>query len=362
MNPKKEIMRVLGVISGTSMDGIDMALVKTDGLDSVVSMAGTSLPYPKKIRDKLQDFLQNPILAETDPLTELEQELTHTFISSIRHFLQRKEIDLIGLHGQTIWHCPERKFSRQLGDGKMVAKHLGIDVVDSFRQSDIQNGGHGAPFVPLYHAALALKVNERPLAVLNLGGVGNVTVIDQDLILAFDTGPASAMLDDYVRRYLNMPFDENGQIAAKGKVVDEIVKAVMQHPFFQIPPPKSLDRQNFHSMMPRIETIQNPEDAVATMAQITIESIVQSLQHIPQKPSRWLITGGGRHNLHFLNQFRERLGVSVEPVEHVGWNGDLLEAEAFAYLAVRSVKGLPLSLPTTTGVKEPMTGGIFHKA
>lgn len=271
-----------------------------------------------------------------------------------------RQVSLIGFHGQTVYHRPEIRFTRQLGIGALVAQELGIDTVDRFRHADVASGGEGAPFVPLYHRALASRL-PQPIMILNLGGVGNVTYIDGETVIAFDTGPASALLDDFVLRRRGLSFDENGGLAASGRVDDDLVATFMSNPFFDRPAPKSLDRQDFHARAKGVETLSD-EDGAATLAAFTIESVVAALRHVPRAPQRWLVTGGGRLNAHFMRRLHERLGVPVDPVEAVGWNGDFLEAQAFGYLAVRSTLDLPLSLPTTTGVPHPMPGGELHRA
>lgn len=274
--------------------------------------------------------------------------------------VKAREVSLVGFHGQTVYHRPEIRFTRQLGIGALVARELGIDTVSRFRHADVASGGEGAPFVPLYHRALASDL-PQPVMILNLGGVGNVTYIDGETVIAFDTGPASALLDDFVLRRRGLSFDENGRLAAAGTVDEELVAAFMSNPFFDRPAPKSLDRQDFHARAKGVEALSD-EDGAATLAAFTVESTVAALRHVPRPPQRWLVTGGGRLNAHFMRRLHERLGVPVDPVEAVGWNGDFLEAQAFGYLAVRSTLGLPLSLPTTTGVPHPMPGGELHRA
>jgi anhydro-N-acetylmuramic acid kinase len=366
----ERLKTAIGVISGTSMDGIDVALIKTDGREIVQGGPGHMMPYPVELRQKLQTLLMDPSIAERDPLTELEHDVTDAFTDAIISFMRDEgiaaaSVDMIGLHGQTVYHRPERRFTRQLGFGQKMAQQLGISVVDGMRQADVKAGGHGAPLVPLYHAALAAQL-PRPLMVLNLGGVGNVTYLGrsgfgEETILAFDTGPASALIDDFVLKRFGLPYDDGGRIAASGQVDTAILAHLMAHPFFAEKPPKSLDRQAFHA---RVEAVKNLSDvdAVATLTAFTIEATVAALDHVGEKPKRWLITGGGRHNASFMAGLAKRLGVSVDPVEAVSWNGDLLEAQCFGYLAVRSTLGLPLSLPSTTGAPEPMTGGVFWKA
>jgi anhydro-N-acetylmuramic acid kinase len=354
------LLSCIGAISGTSMDGIDVAWIETDGTNHVRPRAGATLPYPSALRASLGEFLKDPARAETDPLTALEAEVTQAFGDAILAFMAAQaltpgSLDLVGLHGQTVWHRPEKRFTRQLGDGAALAKRLGVSVVDGFRLADVAAGGQGAPLVPLYHAALASGL-DRPVMVLNLGGVANVTWIDGETIIAFDTGPASALMDDLVSRRFGLPFDEDGRIAASGLVDEMVLAELMANPFFAQAPPKSLDRNDFHARAKIVEALPDA-DAVATLAAFTIRATVAALAHVPEKPRRWLVGGGGRLNHHLMQGLARMLGVPVEPVETVGWNGDALEAECFAYLAARSLRGLPLSLPTTTGAPCPMTGG-----
>ncbi|MBN8532985.1 MAG: anhydro-N-acetylmuramic acid kinase [Rhizobiales bacterium] len=350
----------LGAISGTSMDAIDVALIRTDGESIVEPIGGAAYSYPAELKARLMAALVDPEIAETDPLAELEMAVTDAFAEAISRFLTEKDVaqvDLVGLHGQTVWHRPEKRFTRQLGDGQRLANRLGIPVVNRFRHADVAAGGQGAPFVPLYHAALARGL-AQPLVVLNLGGVANITYLDGDEILACDTGPASALIDDRMRQHFGREYDANGEIARSGRVDRAILDSLMQNPFFAAPLPKSLDRNDFHQRAKIVDPL-SPSDQIATLTAFTIEATAAILGQLPRAPHRWLVTGGGRHNAMFMRGFAERLRVPVEPVEAVGWNGDLLEAECFGYLAARSRKNLPLSLPTTTGAPEAMPGGEF---
>jgi anhydro-N-acetylmuramic acid kinase len=358
------IRRAIGAISGTSMDGIDVSVVETDGRAAVAAGPGRTYPYPEELRRRLLDLVRSPELAETDPLKELDAAVTAAHAAAIRRFMADFSVDpagvaLVGLHGQTVFHRPERRFTRQLGLGPEAARLIGIDVVSRFRHADVAAGGEGAPFAPLYHRALASTL-EGPLVVLNLGGVGNVTFIDGDTVIAFDTGPASALLDDFMLRRTGRPFDEGGRLASSGEVNRSMVLAFMDNPFFDRPPPKSLDRQDFHRRALPAFGLSDANGA-ATLAAFTVEATVAARRHFPARERRWLVTGGGRLNAHFMGSLAARLGVPVEPVEAVGWNGDYLEAQCFGYLAVRSLLGLPLSLPTTTGVPRPMPGGELAK-
>jgi anhydro-N-acetylmuramic acid kinase len=351
----------IGAISGTSMDAIDLALLLTDGENYVERMAGRSYPYPADLKAKLLELLKNPEIAETDPLTDLENAVTDAFGLAIRQFQRDFRIaraDFIGLHGQTIWHRPEKRFTRQLGDGPRLAKFLRMPVVNRFRHADVMLGGQGAPLVPLYHAALASKL-EQPLIVLNLGGVANITYLDGSTVIACDTGPASALIDDRMRQLFNKPFDKDGAMARLGDVDASVLAQLLANPFFALPPPKSLDRMDFHARAEVVDTLP-PANVIATLTAFTVEATASILRFLPKRPKSWLVTGGGRLNRAIMDGLAERLAVPVNPVETVGWKGDSLEAECFAYLAIRSSRGLPLSLPTTTGVPRPLPGGETH--
>ncbi len=355
----------IGVISGTSMDGIDVAIVQTDGHRIQSTGPSSVTPYEPALQRRLIDIVADPERAEHNPLTRLETEVTEAHAAALLQFLNSNQIaphqvDVVGLHGQTILHKPQHRFTRQLCNGKMAAQLIGIDVVNRFRHADVAAGGEGAPLVPVYHQALAVDL-PHPLMVLNLGGVGNVTYIDGETIFAFDTGPASALIDDFVRRRRGVAYDEGGALAAAGQIDQTVLAALMAHPFFARSPPKSLDRQAFHAHSTAVETLTDA-DGTATLTAFTIEAAVAALRHVPRAPACWLVGGGGRLNGTLMRGLSSRLAVPVEPVEAVGWNGDTLEAECFGFLAVRSVLGLPLSFPTTTGVAAPLTGGEVWRA
>jgi anhydro-N-acetylmuramic acid kinase len=350
----------IGAISGTSMDGIDVALVRTDGDARVAPGPGRTYPYQPELRAALQDLLRAPERAETEPLSELEAQVSDAHAAAVARFLREEgvapgDVAVVGIHGQTVFHRPERRFTRQLGDGARVAELLGLPVVNRFRHADVAAGGQGAPFAPLYHRALAAGL-AQPVMLLNLGGVGNVTWISGEQVIAFDTGPASALLDDFMLRRRGVGYDADGALAASGTADAALVRQLMTHPYFAAPAPKSLDRNDFHTWAAAVDGLSDANGA-ATLAAFTVASVMDSLRHVPAPPLRWLVCGGGRRNLLFMRLLHQALGVPVEPVEALGWQGDFIEAECFAYLAVRSLRGLPLSLPTTTGVPHPMTGG-----
>jgi len=356
------LITAVGVMSGTSMDGIDVALVRTDGEAVVERGPFHAFSYDPALQGDLRAVIADPARAEHDLLADIERRVTKAHAEAVAGFLAAQgltasAVDLVGFHGQTVFHAPRRGLSRQLFDGPRAAARLGIDVVFRFRHADVAAGGEGAPLAPLYHRALVQAGGlTGPVVVLNLGGVANVTFIDGDTVIACDTGPASALLDDFMQRRRGEAFDRDGALAASGTVDAAVLSMLMDHPFFAAPPPKSLDRNAFHTRAAAIEALPDA-DGAATLAAFTVEATARIVDHLPARPRRWLVTGGGRHNATFMRRLAGRLGVPVDPVEAVGWNGDAMEAECFAYLAVRSLRGLPLSLPTTTGVPRPMPGG-----
>ena len=292
--------------------------------------------------------------------------MTDAHVAAVEAFLRRfsvprETVTVIGLHGQTILHRPRIGLTRQLCDGARAAAALKIDVVSDFRSADVAAGGEGAPLAPVYHAAMAAGL-QRPLMFLNWGGVGNVTYLGADgEIIAFDTGPANALIDDFLLSRRGQAFDANGALAASGRVDAPALETLMRDPYLDRPAPKSLDRNHFRALAACVERLSDA-DGAATLSAFTVESTAAALKHVPRAPARWLVGGGGRLNLNLMRRLAERLQVSVEPVEAIGFDGDSIEAQCFAYLALRSRRGLPLSFPTTTGVSTPMTGGVFWPA
>jgi anhydro-N-acetylmuramic acid kinase len=361
--PSERLMTALGLMSGTSLDGVDGALIHTDGEDRVEFGASLTIPYEAGLRDRLRRLLGYETKAGEVEAGEVESELTEAHIRCVHELLRRArlrndEVDIVGFHGQTILHCPEEGRTVQIGDGAQLARQAGIDVVNDFRRRDVEAGGEGAPLAPLYHAALC-RALDRPVAVLNLGGVANITWVGRDNgILAFDTGPGNALLDDWVCSRTNQRFDNEGRLAASGRVDQAVLGRLLAHPYFNRQPPKSLDRGDFGAAELGGLSLT---DGAATLVAFTASAVARALDHLPKPPRRWLVTGGGRHNLVLMDAIADALEAPVEPVESVGWDGDALEAQAFAYLAVRSLKGLALSLPSTTGVGEPLSGGLLHR-
>jgi anhydro-N-acetylmuramic acid kinase len=360
--PSKDRLLALGLMSGTSCDGVDAALVETDGRAAIACGSWLSEPYDAAFHDRLRS-----VLGGRGDIAAVERELTEKHAHAVRDLLARQNIapsnvDVVGFHGQTILHEPERGRTWQIGDGALLAGLTGIDVVNDFRSADVAAGGQGAPFVPLFHAALAASL-PRPLAVLNIGGVANVTWIGEEGVdgelIAFDTGPGNAMLNDWALRHTGRPVDIGGALAGSGRVDAGALSALLTNPYFERPAPKSLDRDAFGAAP--LERL-SAADGAATLVAFTAAAVAKAQTLFPRPVNRWLVAGGGRHNPAIMAALTQRLSAPVAPVEAVGWDGDALEAQAFAYLAVRSLRGLPLSLPTTTGVSRPLTGGRLHRA
>lgn len=367
------MIRAIGLMSGTSLDGIDAAILETDGEHIVRPGPSLGVPYTAEERAVLRAALEaSKSWTAGEPMpeavAEAERLLTLAHAQAVRKLLDMSgfklaDIDLIGFHGQTVLHQPEARRTVQIGMGDVLASLTGIDVINDFRSADVAAGGHGAPLVPLYHQALVRSagINE-PVAIVNIGGVGNVTYVGLDgRLIAFDTGPGNALIDDWAHRHTGEPVDKDGALAEIGEVDVDVLSRLMQHEFFEAPPPKSLDRFSFARAAEAIGHL-SPEDGAATLTAFTVEAIARGVAHIPGMPSRFIVCGGGRHNPVLMRMLSERLQGGVLPAEDLGWRGDDVEAEAFAYLAARSLRGLPLSLPTTTGAPEPMPGGRLHKA
>jgi anhydro-N-acetylmuramic acid kinase len=358
-----KLTTAIGLMSGTSLDGIDVALIRTDGEDIVERGSSQTYAYSDAQRNILQAALEEAkLLKKRDErpsgLAKAEAALTDWHVQAVGNFLKTNPatIDVIGFHGQTVIHCPEIKLTVQLGDGKAIAKKLGVPVVYDMRAADVAAGGQGAPFVPVYHRALAAHLPERPIAFVNIGGVANSTWIGGDgEMIAFDTGPGNAPIDDWAMIHTGIARDVDGKLAATGTPNESIIEQFLNQPFFGAPPPKSLDRNSFAAIT--MDAL-SPSDGAATLVEIIARSIVKATSWLPEVPKAWIICGGGRHNPVIMKALQRKLP-NVQAAEAYGFNGDSIEAEAWAYLAVRSQKKLPLSFPMTTGVSEPMTGGVL---
>ncbi len=346
----------LGLMSGTSLDGIDAALLRSDGEAVERIGAGLTLPYDDATRNLIRECLNGhgDREATADRITRFHAIAVEQLVAA-----NKPPVDLIGFHGQTVYHSPENGLTLQIGNAALLAELTGVDVVSDFRSRDMAAGGEGAPLAPLYHAALVRDLDTETVAVLNIGGVANVTWCSGKSVIAFDTGPGGALLDDWLLEKTGEPFDRDGALARSGRVHDGLISTVLDdHPYFSGKPPKSLDRNAFS---PDLRNL-TPADGAATLTALTVETIALATKHLPHLPDCWIVCGGGRHNQFMMSLLARRLDVPVKRAEEVGWNGDMMEAEAFAYLAVRSLQKMPLSLPSTTGCSRPVTGGALYRA
>jgi len=391
--PKASVVNVIGLMSGTSLDGIDAAVLETDGEDVVRPGPALSAPYLPLQREILRAALTAApdIAAGAEvprDILNAEKLLTLLHCDAVKRLLKEarlKPVDVaaIGFHGQTILHRPNERRTWQIGDGALLAHWTGIAVVNDFRTADVAAGGQGGPLAPLYHAALVKSLSpvggegkgkgmsstpphpdtfprgaSGGTAVVNIGGVANVTYVGANgQLIAFDTGPGNAAIDDWASRHTGDAMDRDSKLARAGRVNAVVLGAMLAHEFFSRPPPKSLDRNDF--TFDPVSAL-SAEDGAATLTAFTAAAIARAAEHFPQEPKRWIVCGGGRHNPFLMEQLRKRVSAPLQSADTLGWRGDSLEAEAFAYLALRSMKGLPLSLPTTTGVPRPMTGGRLH--
>ncbi|WP_378942837.1 anhydro-N-acetylmuramic acid kinase [Mesorhizobium sp. ANAO-SY3R2] len=366
-------MTAIGLMSGTSMDGIDLAVLRTDGANEIEFGPSMAIAYEAAFRRRIEASMETAkaiVRREDRPgdLADLEREITLRHAAAVRDFLRTLPDDwqkpgLIGFHGQTVLHRPHLGVTVQLGDGALLARETGISVVYDMRAADMVHGGQGAPLVPAYHAALARSIAEpysgmKPAVFVNVGGISNITYVPEtgDPI-AFDTGPGNTLIDQWVSREGGVPYDAGGAIASEGGVVTEVVARYLDNPFFEKSGPKSLDRNDFGlALADGLELA----DGARTLANVSAEAILKCVEHLPQAPKLWIVCGGGRKNPHIVADLKkgaERAGAEVIVAEDAGLDGDVTEAEAWAYLAVRSALGLPLTFPTTTGCRVAVCGG-----
>src|SRR6202047_521324 len=365
------MLTAVGLMSGTSLDGVDVAMIETDGKRVQAFGPSGYRPYTETERRVLRQALAEAVhlqQREARPgiLREAERVVTvaHSQAAAsltAQNRIPREDVDIVGFHGQTVLHRPAQKMTVQIGDATALAKAIHIPVMHDFRAADVAAGGQGAPFVPVYHRALAQSLErEGPIVVVNIGGVSNITYIDgADTLIACDTGPGNALLDDHMIRTMSQPFDCEGRLAAQGVVDVSWVIRALEHRFFALPPPKSLDRNDFASL--KLGQM-SPADGAATLPAFTAEAIARIVPLLPREPRSWIVAGGGARNLTLLRMLRERLQpATVEAADGLGWSADSMEAQAFGFLAARGLNGLPLSYPATTGVPIPMTGGMIAR-
>jgi anhydro-N-acetylmuramic acid kinase len=363
-------VRAVGLMSGTSLDGVDVALIETDG-ERIARFGPTGYrPYSDDEQALLHKALKQGVrlterTARPGVLAEADAFVTRVHAETVEAFFATEHIDksgvaIVGFHGQTVLHRPAARLTVQIGDGKALARRLGIPVAYDFRAADVAAGGQGAPLVPVFHQALTRDLDRaHPIAVLNVGGVANVTFVDGDDPIACDTGPGNALIDDFMRARTGAPLDRDGDQASKGRVDEAFVERVLADGFFGLPYPKSLDRNAF-----AFANIGLPDfsvaDGAATLSALTAAAVARIVPHLPAPPRAWIVAGGGARNPTLMRMLAERLKpATVEPADAVGWSSQSIEAQAFAYLAVRCMRALPLTFPATTGVARPLPGGIL---
>ncbi len=363
-------MKAIGLMSGTSMDGVDVALIDTDG-EAVRSFGpAAEFPYGAAERQLLREAMDSARgLKRRDDhsgvLAIAEEMLTAKHAQSVQafaaaHGLDLAGIDVVGFHGQTVLHRPEQHLTVQLGNGPALSAALGVPVVYDFRAADMLHGGQGAPLVPIYHRALALQAAlPLPAAFVNIGGIANITYIPDgppEGLIAFDAGPGNCLLDDWALRHTGEPMDRDAHLAMSGTVNRRALAGLIAHPFFMAPPPKSLDRGAFS--LGAVEDL-SPADGAATLTAFTVAGVAAAGRFLPARPKMWILAGGGARNPHMVEGLRRVLGGGVMTADVAGFSAGFMEAQAFAYLAVRYLKGLPSSFAGTTGVPEPVVAGVL---
>jgi anhydro-N-acetylmuramic acid kinase len=354
-------LHALGLMSGTSVDGVDVALIETDG-ERLASLGPVlTVPYTDDVRRVIRAAFgaEQP----NEATAAAERAVTEAHVDAARRWSRESGValstlDVVGFHGQTITHRPENRFTWQIGDGGVLARALGVRVVNDLRGADVLAGGQGAPLVPIYHAALVRDL-PRPLAVMNIGGVANVTWIGaDDTLLAFDTGPGNGPIDDWCARRAGRRFDKDGMLAASGKVDRPRLERFSEHRYFARKPPKSLDRGDFNDAW---ADGLSAADGAATLTRGTARAVALAARHFPAPVTQWVIAGGGARNPALFKAIAEETRGKVVTADSLGWNGDALEAQAFGFLAVRSLRGLPLTFPGTTGAPRPLAGGRLNE-
>ncbi len=357
----------IGLMSGTSLDGIDAALIETDGKQIIDIGISHTNAYDSEFRSKLSAAVAHAGQYDEPTIdSELIRDLSVQHIQAVQQILERvpqnskwSKPSIIGFHGHTTLHRPARQYTQQIGDAQLLADTLQIPIVSDFRKRDVTAGGQGAPLAPVFHAAMATE-EPKPIVIVNIGGISNVTWIgdDESALVAFDTGPGNNLLDMWIEKNTGKRYDENGSIAERGKCNEDRLKKVLNDSYFAAPWPKSLDRSDFGLDIVKDMDLNN---GAATLAELTARAIIHGIEICPQPPRSIYVSGGGRHNRYLMHRLGQLSSSPVNAIENIGWNGDSVEAQAFAYLAVRSLRGFPITFERTTGVEYPMTGGTLTK-
>ena len=359
----------LGLMSGTSMDGIDVSIIKSDGEQSLDLVDDIYIKYDEQLKLKLKKIIdlctsKDQFSKLSKEINELEKEITLRHIEACKLIIKKnknKKIDLIGFHGQTILHKPEKGYSIQIGDHKLLSKHTNTMVVSNFRENDILNGGQGAPLAPIYHQLILTRIKSKlPSVVINIGGISNITYMDEhNKIIGFDTGPGNYLIDEWVRSKTKKEFDDNGLIAKSGQTDEGILKNFLSDAYFKKKIPKSLDVKDFN--LQNLDKL-SLEDGCATLSMLTVRSICMAINSFKIKPNLILFSGGGRKNKYILDSIKKEFSCSVKLIDDFRINGDFVESQAFAFLAIRSYLKKFITFPSTTGVTKPCLGGLIFKS
>ncbi len=362
-----KIFRAIGLMSGTSLDGIDLAMIESDGGENIKIIASDYCEYSPEFRNRLRDLIfQNPTL---NGIKEIENEITILHANLVNNFLKKNnlkssEIDLIGFHGQTIFHQPAKKITWQIGNSQLLALQTGIKTVGDFRINDVLEGGQGAPLVPIYHFYLFAKLS-KPTLILNIGGIANLTYFDDKLasLQAFDVCFGNAPFNDLMYKKFHKEFDENGDLAKTGKINLELINKILEHKIFNQSLPKSFSRNDFDEALSPLQSLE-PQDILACYSQIFAEVLAKDIKIFSKKPTQIIVCGGGAKNKNLLNVLQKKLeDIKILTAQEVGFNVHSIEAEAFAFLAIRRILNLPISFKQTTGTlnSEGSIGGIIYE-
>ena len=356
----------IGLESDTAISGVDVALIQTDGVDIFERKAEFSRPYSPTMRDAIAAVLGEKGQQDLTYLRQVEEQVTQHHISAVKELLDMqdmspRQIDVIGFSGHTVLNRPAQKLSIQIGDAQMMLDAFGIPVVNRFYQTDLASGGQGSPIFPVYYEALARPL-EKPLVIFSIGGISSLTYVGANgELIAFDVGPGNVLIDKWMQQRLGAEMDFDGLWAAKGQVDERLLSKLMQHPAIIQNPPKALEREDFLPLLTDVEG-SSLADGAATLTALTCEALVQACEkYLPEKPIQYIVTGGGAYNPTMVKYLRQHLTAPVKTANEIGWNTMCLDAESFAFLAVRSLFGLPFTYPTTTGVEFPLSGGKIWK-
>jgi anhydro-N-acetylmuramic acid kinase len=364
---KNNFISALGLMSGTSMDGIDGSIISSDGtnikeykISNYTEYSTTTTTLLFKAFNNISNFMK-----DTDSKKELSYRVTIDHALAAEKLINKSNIlpQIVGFHGQTIYHNPQKKITLQLGEGALLSKLLKTNVVSNFRDNDMLNGGEGAPLAPIYHKLLIENFNiTLPACIVNIGGIANVTYFDGSELIGFDVGPGNGLMDSFINKKLRKKFDYNGITASQGKIDKSLIRQFCNYKFFSKPYPKSLDRNDFRDIQSVLDKSKiSTENALATLVELTVKSIYISIKQLPYFPKNIIIVGGGAKNKFLLKRLENSFGKILKVSDKVGFISTNVEAEMIAYLAVRRLNSLPITFPKTTGVPKPLIGGVIHE-